>query len=178
MVSKLIYLLILLNSFFAESDLGQVARNSALEIPRFSEDAQDAFARLTPLMEQRTLDSGDVVVTDFEAEQQELITIDSLPVYEDQEEVLEEEPPVNEQWLPEEAIVPLEDETIIESDCEVSGDQTYGVCKPEEVSDQLDDESENMSEPVNPEQTGIDLNAALIGFSAWAVAKPSRKQGV
>lgn len=149
--------------FFAESGLGQVARTRALETPLFTEDAQNAFARLTPASQQRTLASGEVTPTEVEAEQQE---------------VPAGEVPVNDQQLPDGEPMQMEGEPAVEPDCKVSGDKVEGACKPAEVEQESEKSSEDMAEPLEQQGAGIDLKAALVGFSAWAMVRPARKQRV
>ncbi|WBA80114.1 hypothetical protein [Endozoicomonas sp. GU-1] len=150
--------------FFAESGLGQVARARALETPLFTEDAQEAFARLTPASQQRTLASSEVTVTEFEAEQQE------VPV---------EEVPVNEQQVPEEELVPVEGEPTVEPSCEVTDDNPEGFCKPMGVTQVPENHPSDVSETTLEHQSsGIDLKAVLAGFSAWAIVRPVSKQRI
>ncbi|MGO0307869.1 LEPR-XLL domain-containing protein [Endozoicomonas acroporae] len=150
--------------FFAESGLGQVARARALETPLFTEDAQEAFARLTPTSQQRTLASSEVTATEIEAEQQE---------------VLVEEVPVNEQQVPEEELVPVEGEPTVEPACEVIGDDPEGFCKPMGVTQVPENHSSDVSDTTLEHQSsGIDLKAVLAGFSAWAIVRPVRKQRI
>ncbi|MGI2027111.1 LEPR-XLL domain-containing protein [Endozoicomonas acroporae] len=150
--------------FFAESGLGQVARARALETPLFTEDAQEAFARLTPTSQQRTLASSEVTATEIEAEQQE---------------VLVEEVPVNEQQVPEEELVPVEGEPTVEPTCEVIGDDPEGFCKPMGVTQVPENHSSDVSDTALEHQSsGIDLKAVLAGFSAWAIVRPVRKQRI
>ena len=94
----------------------------------------------------------------------------------EQQEVPVEEVPVNEQQVPEEQTVPVEGEPTVEPDCEVSGDESEDACKPAEVAQDAEESASAMVEPLSQKSESIDLKAALVGFSTWAIARSSTKK--